>query len=167
MSNEKNLVPNSERTPEERRELAVKAGKASGEARRRKRDAQQAAKLILNLPVQGKYEQTLESMGVNDNDFTNMVALMARMYSKAIGQGDSGAARFLIDMTGGDERRNIERERLKLERERLEFEKKKYEDERSHESVSSDAVNDWIESVMEEAATHTHEDPLNDENKQE
>mgnify|MGYP006886759325 CR=1 FL=1 len=167
MPNEKNLISNSERTPKERRELAVKAGKASGEARRRKRDAQQAAKLILNLPVQGASEQTLESMGVDENDFTNMVALMARMYAKAMGQGDSGAARFLIDMTGGDERRNIEREHLKLERERLDFEKKKYEDERSRESVASDAVNEWIESVMEESTTHTHKEPLNDENKQE
>lgn len=168
MPNEKNLIPNSERTPSERRELASKAGKASGEARRRKRDAQQAAKLILNLPVQGASEQTLESMGVEESDFTNMVALMARMYAKAMGQGDSGAARFLVDMTGGDERRKIERDRLKLERERFEFERKKYEDERAQESEASDAVNEWIESVMEEPITEdpSEEDP-NVGNKQE
>ena len=32
-----NLIPNSQRTPEERRENARKAGKASGEARRKKK----------------------------------------------------------------------------------------------------------------------------------
>lgn len=33
MSNAKNLIPNSERTPEERREIARKGGKASGISR--------------------------------------------------------------------------------------------------------------------------------------
>lgn len=37
-----NLVPNEARTPEERRENARKAGKASGEARRRKRTVAEA-----------------------------------------------------------------------------------------------------------------------------
>lgn len=85
-----------------------------------------------------------------------------------MGQGDSGAARFLVDMTGGDERRKIERDRLKLERERFEFERKKYEDERAQESEASDAVNEWIESVMEEPITEdpSEEDP-NVGNKQE
>lgn len=37
MANEQNLIPNSERTPSERRENARKAGIASGEARRKKK----------------------------------------------------------------------------------------------------------------------------------
>lgn len=39
MANENNLIPFSERTPEERRELGRKGGIASGMARRAKRDA--------------------------------------------------------------------------------------------------------------------------------
>ena len=39
--NDENLIKNSDRTPSERRELARKAGKASGEARRRKRDSRE------------------------------------------------------------------------------------------------------------------------------
>lgn len=39
MANEKNLKPNSERTPNERKELARKAGKASGKARLAKKTA--------------------------------------------------------------------------------------------------------------------------------
>lgn len=38
--NEKNLIPNEERTPRERRENARKAGKASGKARREKKTIQ-------------------------------------------------------------------------------------------------------------------------------
>ncbi len=149
MANEKNLKPNSERTPSERRELAAKAGRASGEARRRKRDAQAAAKLILNLPALGSHESNLDAMGVDEGDFTNLVAMMARMYAKAAGQGDVGAARFLVETMGGDEKRKLERDRFKLERERFEFEKEKYEQERSGANAASDVVKDWIDAVIE------------------
>lgn len=37
MANEQNLIPNSQRTPNELREMAIKGGKASGEARRNKK----------------------------------------------------------------------------------------------------------------------------------
>lgn len=40
--NEKNLIPNERRTPNERRMNASKAGKASGEARRRRADLRAA-----------------------------------------------------------------------------------------------------------------------------
>lgn len=43
MANEKNLKPNSERTPNERKELAHKAGKASGKARLAKKTAREYA----------------------------------------------------------------------------------------------------------------------------
>lgn len=45
--NTDNLVPNHERTPEELREMGRKGGIASGEARRKKRDALKLAKLWL------------------------------------------------------------------------------------------------------------------------
>ena len=38
MANDENLIPNSERTPNELREMTSKGGKKSGESRRRKRD---------------------------------------------------------------------------------------------------------------------------------
>lgn len=47
MANEQNLIPNSERTPSERRENAKKAGKASGKARGRKANLRRAAKELL------------------------------------------------------------------------------------------------------------------------
>lgn len=42
--NEKNLIPNEERTPRERRENARKAGIASGKARREKKTIQNILK---------------------------------------------------------------------------------------------------------------------------
>ncbi len=48
MANEKNLVPNSARTPEERRENAKKAGVASGVARRKKRDIKKSLEMLMD-----------------------------------------------------------------------------------------------------------------------
>lgn len=42
MANDKNLIPNSERTPIEIKEMASKGGKRSGEVRREKKLFQQA-----------------------------------------------------------------------------------------------------------------------------
>ena len=46
MPNAENLIPNSDRTPSERRANASKAGKASGKARRVKRTMREVANLI-------------------------------------------------------------------------------------------------------------------------
>lgn len=47
MANEQNLIPNSERTPSERRENARKAGIASGKARREKADLRRMLQVAL------------------------------------------------------------------------------------------------------------------------
>jgi len=61
-----NLIPFDERTEEEQRKIAKKGGKASGEARRRKRDMRELMKLMLEEKPKGKdytYSQRLtESM---------------------------------------------------------------------------------------------------------
>ena len=50
MSNEKNLIPNSERSPTELSEMGKAGGIASGKARRRKRSMKEAADYYLSLP---------------------------------------------------------------------------------------------------------------------
>lgn len=52
MANSENLVPNSERTPSQRKEIATKGGIASGKARRDKRLIQEA----LQRALKGTYE---------------------------------------------------------------------------------------------------------------
>lgn len=49
MANAKNLKSNSERTPKERKELAQKAGKKSGEARREKKKLRELLEMALEL----------------------------------------------------------------------------------------------------------------------
>ena len=51
MANEQNLIPNSQRTPEELREMTRKAGIASGKARREKKTLADALRKILDEPI--------------------------------------------------------------------------------------------------------------------
>lgn len=51
--NEQNIIPNSERTPEERKEIARKGGKASGEARRAKKTLADAIRAVLDEELPG------------------------------------------------------------------------------------------------------------------
>ena len=44
-----NLIPNSERSPEELREMGRKGGIKSGESRRRKREQEKNAKMIAKI----------------------------------------------------------------------------------------------------------------------
>lgn len=95
-----NLVPMNRRTKEEQREIARKGGQASGAARRRKRDAKSAAQLVLNLPALKNIEENLKKLGIEDEqDYTNLVAIMARAYDKAM-TGDINASRFICEMAG-------------------------------------------------------------------
>ena len=89
-----NLKPPS--STEEARERGRKGGIKSGEARRRKRDARSAARMILNLPASEINEHNLRAMGIDPSDFTNIVAVMARAFSKAM-TGDVSAMNFLLE----------------------------------------------------------------------
>ena len=100
MANEKNLIPNSERTPSELREICSKGGKASGAARRRKRSLREAADLLLSLPV--KDPDTLDRIleaGVPVEDADYQMAVVVGMTIGAM-NGDSKSARVLMEMLG-------------------------------------------------------------------
>ncbi len=115
MSKEDNLKP--VRSKDEARERGHNGGIKSGESRRRKRDAKSAANLILNLPASDAVAKNLASMGIDcERDYTNMVALMARAYTKAM-TGDISAMQFLISMSATSPRAKMEAERHKKEME--------------------------------------------------
>nr|DAQ86036.1 MAG TPA: hypothetical protein [Caudoviricetes sp.] len=98
MSNEQNLIPNSERTPEELREIAAAGGRASGVSRRRKRSLREAADLYLSLPVSDKRAwNRLARDGVDPEDVDNQMAIIAGLTIKAI-KGDAKAAKVLFDL---------------------------------------------------------------------
>lgn len=89
MANEQNLKPNSERTPEERKELAKKAGIKSGEARRKKRDMKAELLLVLDEPIKDKKGHKLPPRR----------ALSMTLLKKAL-SGDLKAIKLLLEIIG-------------------------------------------------------------------
>lgn len=102
MSNEQNLIPNSERTPEELREITSRGGKASGAARRRKRSLKEAADLYLSLPVADRRRwNRIARRGVDPSDVDNQMAMIIGLVEAAT-DGDARAAKVVVDLIGED-----------------------------------------------------------------
>lgn len=85
------------RTADERRELAIKAGKASGEARRRKADFRKTLNMLLTAEIDnGEYKPVLESLGV---ECTLESALLMAQIKEAM-NGNTKAAYFVAQYAG-------------------------------------------------------------------
>lgn len=103
------------RSKEEARERGRNGGKKSGEARRKKRDAQQAARLILDLPVSAEATaNNLKKMFVQEEDLTNRVALFARAFAQAM-SGDIKAMQFIVEMAGETPDQKLNKKRVENE----------------------------------------------------
>ena len=103
VANEKNLIPNSRRTPEERRENARKAGKKSAEVRRRKKLLRECMVDLLALPVANAKEwNKLVKMGLDVEDIDNRALLTAALFRKAVEQGDVAAFKEIRNLVGED-----------------------------------------------------------------
>lgn len=89
MANEGNLIPNEMRTPEERRENATKAGIASGQARREKRDLRRALEMLLEKEYKDR----------NGNTLSGTEAISAKLFEQAM-KGNIKAFETLRDTVG-------------------------------------------------------------------
>lgn len=117
--NEKNLIQNSNRSPNELRENAQKGGKASGETRRRKRDMKQKMKALLELPAAVNDREQLEVLGVDPDDMDNEMVLVMAMFLGAAG-GDVKAFDRVMQLLGKD----IGHEELALRKRELKLKEK-------------------------------------------
>lgn len=95
--NEQNLMQNRSSTPEERRANAVKAGVASGEARRRRKQLRmQLSEILAAKPVESELLAVLDAAGLEATHEAAMcLAVMARAEA-----GDIEACRFVRDTVG-------------------------------------------------------------------
>lgn len=131
MANEKNLIPNSERSPSELRKMASKGGKKSGETRRRKKTMKQTMDFLLSLPanVSQKELDALFELGVDINSFggkeleniSNMLMVNAALLKKAK-KGDVESIKELRRIIEDDA---YMKHRIKYENEKLKFERQK------------------------------------------
>ena len=98
MANYENIKDaNSERTPRERRELAIKAGKASGEARRRKADFRRTLNLLLTAKIDNPdWTPVLEALGLES---TLESAMLAAQIKEAM-EGNTKSAYFVAQYAG-------------------------------------------------------------------
>ena len=95
-----NLIPTSERSKEEAREIGRKGGIKSGEVRREKAQLKSAIKTILSLPVKDpKIKAQLKELGMADGDIDNSILPALGLFKKAC-KGDSSAARLLAELNG-------------------------------------------------------------------
>ena len=105
---------NNKRTPEERRELAKKAGKASGQARRRKADFRKTLNLLLTAEIDNEeWKPVLESLGV---ECTLESALLMAQIKMALA-GDTQAATFVAQYSGQSARAEEDLENKKADTE--------------------------------------------------
>ncbi len=111
MANEANL-----RTPstKEAREIGSKGGKASGEARRRKKSIRENMKELLAMAPSGSIDG-LGLDGVESDELTNQLVMTAALMVRAQ-SGDVAAIKEIRSIIGDDERLKLDRERLELER---------------------------------------------------
>lgn len=114
--NEKNLIPNSQRTPEELREMTRKGGIASGKARRKKADLKKAMQTLLSMDVASeKSKQQLEELGV---EATNEMLLAFATFQQAV-KGNQRAVENVIKLTTTDKDKHDiaeQKERIKAQK---------------------------------------------------
>lgn len=126
MPNEKNLIPFTERTESEAREISAKGGKKSGETRRRKRTMKQVMETLLEKRANTPDDwQLIADLGLDFDDLgeevTNLLIVNAALLMKAKG-GDVNAIKELRSIIQDDA---YQKHKMKLDNAYLALEKKK------------------------------------------
>lgn len=102
MNGHDNLIPMNRLTKEEQREIASKGGKASVEARRRKKSQKQALETILSLKVKdSKAQLKLSQLGIKKSDMDNQMLMLVAVFLKAC-KGDVRSAEYIRGTLGED-----------------------------------------------------------------
>lgn len=143
MANDENLkngVPYQFRAGEEQAKRSREAGKASGAARRKKRDMRQAAQFLLNLPapkVQKNLQAAMDNMGIPEEERTNNMAVLVAMIIKAQKENVE-AAKFIRDTAGYNPADQL------LEKQ-FAYQKKR---DKEKDNPPNQAVDDWVDIML-------------------
>lgn len=103
MANERNLLrPKRDRTAEQRRESARKAGKASAKARRERKAMSEIARIVLDMPLEAGDLKEIEGLSFEDYPDANLTLGQAAVLAvaKKAKRGDVQALMFLRDTAG-------------------------------------------------------------------
>ena len=163
MANKSNLMQYRSSTPEERRRNASKAGKASGEARRRKANLRQTMNATLTSEVDiPEWTPILEALGLDSKLETVISAAMVREAMN----GNVKAFTAIKDVLGQTSKSETD---LKVQRVRLAATKAKMgvddeedqEDDGFLDALKSTVEDDWADDDMEEGWSDEDEETAN------
>lgn len=96
-----NLIPSNARTPEERREIAKKAGIASGKKRRQLKTWKDIARAVLAMPIKnGKLDKNIKSIAdAKGKNIRVQDALVIAQVMQAM-KGNPKAFEMLLSLSG-------------------------------------------------------------------
>lgn len=97
LANEKNLKP--VRSKSEARERGGKGGKASGEARRKRKALKENMEMLLSLAPDKRTITKLKAQGIEEKEVNNTLALTFALMNKAM-QGDVKAFQEIRNLVG-------------------------------------------------------------------
>lgn len=145
--NEKNLVPNSERSPSELREMRKNGGKKSGETRRRKKALKSLMNDLLSSDIVNDeiYNRTVD-MGFGANP-TYGAAIVAAMVRQAA-LGDTKAYNAIVDLIGegsSGERVKLQKKQVALQEKKLGGDDETAPDDGFLSALDDSASEDWSE----------------------
>lgn len=113
MGNEKkynveNLIPCSERSKSEAREISRKGGIKSGESRRAKKTVKECLKMYSEMKVTSpEMKAALKASGIADTEEMTYAVAMALQFITAAMRGNSQMARLVMEMMGEIDQNNI------------------------------------------------------------
>lgn len=132
MANDENIRKYSfdKLTAEKQRELAVKGGKASGAAKRKKADLKRAMELLLSLDVNDpKIKKQLENLGMT-GDNQSLVAFS--VFQQAV-KGNQKAVENMLKLTNAKDKHDIAEQKERIKALRLENNRKEQQEEQTTE----------------------------------
>lgn len=116
--NEQNLIPFTDRSESEVREMNKKGGVKSGETRRRKRDLSKIARQFMEADTgREDLRAALQASGFDD-DQSNAAALVMQIAAEAF-SGNIRAAELLLKLAGNDPDQKRKDAELKIKQEEL------------------------------------------------
>lgn len=163
MANERNLMQYRSSTPDERRRNASKAGKASGEARRRKANLRQTMNAILTSEVDiPEWTPILEALGL---DSTLETVISAAMVREAM-NGNVKAYTAIKDVLGQTSKSetDLEEQKVRMAATKAKMgadDEEAQEDDGFLDALKSTVEDDWADDDMEEGWSDEDEETAN------
>lgn len=108
---QEDLIPQSERTKDEQKEIARMGGIASGKVRREKKAMKDTLATLLAMPLKDGVAEDLDEIksiaSLNGKNITVQEAIMLAQVKKAV-KGDTRAAEFIRDSSGNKLKEGLE-----------------------------------------------------------